>query len=285
MLDSTLSNALSGSLSDSLSSSLSPAGGNPVWDISSASYSQNYAVDESTAPADVYFSTDGTVMFVLSNNDDTVYQFLLSTGFDLSTAGATADASFSVTTQENNPRGLSFNPDGTKMFISGLGADAAFVYDLGTAWDLGGTVTYNSDTLSLLPDNTINIGGELNSDGTEYYVIQSGVGVMRYTLSTPYDISTGAYVSTLNVTGVDATPYGVRMHPDGNQMLLLGQGNDDIYIYTLSTAWDITTATYDSVSFDVNAQDITTTGLYINPDATKIFTVGTANDDVYEYTL
>ncbi len=257
----------------------------PVWDISSATYSQNYAVDESTAPADVYFSTDGTVMFVLSNNNDTVYQYILSTGFDLSTAGATADASYSVTSQENNPRGLSFNDDGTKMFISGLGADAVFVYDLGTAWDIGGTVTYNSDTLSIITNTPINLAGEINSDGTEYYTINSGAGVRRYTLSTPWDISSGSYVSALSVTGVDATPYGVRISPDGTQMLLLGQGNDDIYIYSLSTAWDITSATYDSVSFDVFAQDGSMTGLYINPDATKIFTVGTANDDVYEYDL
>jgi len=38
--------------------------------------------------------------------------------------------SFSVAAKENNPRGLFFKPDGTKMYVTGFSALAIQEYDL-----------------------------------------------------------------------------------------------------------------------------------------------------------
>ncbi len=40
----------------------------------------------STDPKDVAFNSDGTKMFVIDNHADDIYEYTLSTGFDVSTA-------------------------------------------------------------------------------------------------------------------------------------------------------------------------------------------------------
>ena len=67
-------------------------------------------------------------------------------------------------------------------------------------------------------------------------------------------------------------------------MYLIGS-NYTIYQYALSTAWDITSLSYESKSFGVSSQDTTTDGIHINSDGTKIFVTGGGNDKVFEYTL
>ena len=63
------------------------------------------------------FNNDGTKMFVVGNANDKIYEYSLSTGFDLTTVTFVDD--LSVAAQESQPQDISFNNDGTKMFIVG----------------------------------------------------------------------------------------------------------------------------------------------------------------------
>ena len=65
-------------------------------------------------------------------------------------------------------------------------------------------------------------------------------------------------------------------------MYVIGNG-DTVYQYTLSTAWDLSTASYDSVSFSVNSQDATTTALFFKPDGSKMYVLGDSNNSVYQF--
>lgn len=259
-----------------------PVDSEVVWDISGASYIGAGSVSsECAAPADIWIVEAVSKLYMLCNTDDTVYQYSITNNNVSSLSYDTK--SFSVTTQENNPRGISFNPAGTTMYIAGLGADAVFQYTL-TAGDIT-TSSYATKTLSIITNTSIDLAGYVNNEGTEFFTIQSGSGVRRYTLSTPDDISSGSYTSSFALTGEDATPYDVHLSPSGKQMITLGQGNDDVYQYTVGTANDITGASYDSVNFDVLARDSSMTGLFLLDDGTKLFTVGTQNDSVYQWNL
>ena len=44
--------------------------------------------------------------------------------------------SYPVNSEEKQPRGFTFNKDGTKMFIAGYDDDAIDEYTLSTAWDV-----------------------------------------------------------------------------------------------------------------------------------------------------
>jgi hypothetical protein len=153
------------------------------FDVSTASYSQNFSIaTEETAPEGISFNTDGTKMFIVGRVGDAVYEYALSTGFDVSTASFTA--SFSVASQDINPHGIAFNTDGTKMFVAGV----------------------------------------------------SGADVNEYTLSTGFDVSTASFVDSFSVSAQDGSPYGVAFNTNGTKMFIVGIGTDSVYQYSVGTA-------------------------------------------------
>ena len=64
-----------------------------------------------------------------------------------------------------------------------------------------------------------------------------------------------------------------------------GRLQNSVYQYTLSTPWDLSTASYDSVSFSVTSQDTTPVGIAFKSDGSKMYVVGVTNGSVYQYTL
>jgi hypothetical protein len=68
-------------------------------------------------------------------------------------------------------------------------------------------------------------------------------------------------------------------------MYVGGTANDTVYQYTLSTGWDLSTASYASKSLSVSSQDATLTGFCFNSDGTKLFASGTVSDSIYQYNL
>jgi len=68
-------------------------------------------------------------------------------------------------------------------------------------------------------------------------------------------------------------------------MYVMGTANDTIYQYSLSTAWDLSTASYASKSFAVSKQDSTPQEMYLTPDGSKLMIIGQTTDSVFQYTL
>ena len=65
-------------------------------------------------------------------------------------------------------------------------------------------------------------------------------------------------------------------------MFVIGWRGDDVNEYTLSTAWDVSTASFvDSTSsIDADGRDVR-----FNPDGTKMFVLGRGSDKVYAFSL
>jgi sugar lactone lactonase YvrE len=85
------------------------------------------------------------------------------------------------------------------------------------------------------------------------------------------------------VAGQDTDPTELAFSPDGTKMFIVGHTNNGaISQYTLTTGFDVSTASYDSVSFSVAGQDAFPNGLAFNTDGTKMFVLGTI---VHQYTL
>jgi len=111
--------------------SFKPTIASGAWDISTASYLQNFSVaSQETTPSDIFFKPDGTKMYVIGYIGDDVNEYDLSTAWDISTASYLQN--FSVASQETNPIGIFFKPDGLKMYVIGSIGDDVNEYDLGT---------------------------------------------------------------------------------------------------------------------------------------------------------
>jgi DNA-binding beta-propeller fold protein YncE len=216
---------------------------------------------------------------------DTVYQYILSTPFDLSTASYEA-VSFSFSAQDANPSDIAFNNDGSKMYMLGLTNDTVYQYTLSTPFDLA-TASYDSVSFSVAGQDATPFGIAFNNDGSKMYILGfSNDTVFQYTLSTPFDLSTASYDNiSFSVAAQDTQPFDIAFNSDGSKMYMVGITNDSVYQYTLSTPFDLSTASYDNVSFSVAAQDSQPYALAFNTDGSKMYMVGAANDTVFQYTL
>jgi sugar lactone lactonase YvrE len=212
-------------------------------------------------------------------NDGTVI-----TGYDLENASYD-NVSFGVVSQDTIPRGMTFKPDGTKMYIVGDASDTIYQYTLSTPWDLSST-SYDSVSFSVAGQDTTPYDVTFNQDGTKMYMVGiTNDRVNEYNLSTAWDVSTASYLQTFSVSSQETNPSGLFFKPDGTKMYVIGLGNDAIYQYTLSTAWDVSTASYDNVSFSVASDEGLPVGITFKPDGTKMYMVGITNDTIYQYAL
>lgn len=238
---------------------------------------------EDSNPFAIAFNADGTKMYILGYSAKIIYQYSLSTGFDLSTASYDS-VSFSVSSQDAIPRGIAFNATGTKMYIVGSTNDSVYQYSLSTAFNVG-TASYDSVSFSIVSQETNPYDLGFSTDGTKMFVVgATAKTVFQYSLSTAFDLSTASYNSvSLVVSEQEANPYGLVFNYDGTKMFVVGAVNDSVFQYSLSTAFDLSTASYDSVSFSVASQDSTPIGIALNTDDTKMYILGLTNDTVYQY--
>ena len=271
-------NAADGDLE--LSSVLDPA---TTFDVSTAVYSQAFSVaGQETSPYGLTFNPEGTKMFVVGQTGADVNEYTLSTGFDVSTASFVD--SFSVAAQEVSPTEIAFNTNGTKMFVVGSDGDDVNEYTLSTGFDVS-TASF-VDAFSVAAQDTSPMGLAFNVDGTKMFVVgNSNDSVYEYTLSTGFDVSTATYSQLFSVASQAAAPFSVSFNTDGTKMLILDRVNNTVYQYTLSTGFNVSTASYASISFSVATQEAAANGLAFNTDGSKMFVVGALEDTVYEYSI
>lgn len=255
------------------------------YDIANASYdskSFSFSSQDGT-PQDVFFHTDGTSLYMVGSDNDTIYQYSLSTAWDISTASY-ASKSFSVSSQETTPQSIFIKSDGSKLFLLGYASDAVYQYSLSTAWDIS-TASYDNVSFSVATQATVGVGMTFKPDGTKMYISDTTAdAIFQYTLSTAYDLSTASYDSvSFSVSGQDTNPRDIVFNDDGTKLYLTGTANDTVYQYTLSTAYDLSTASYDNVSFSVSGQSTAPASIQFKSDGTKMYVAGYNTDAIYQY--
>ena len=284
-----------------------------AWGISSASYVRNFSVSgEDASPSGVFFKPDGLKMYIVGDGTNKIFEYSLSTAWDISTSVYSQD--FSVSGEDANPLGMFFKPDGMKMYVVGLQNDKVYEYNVGSSASSTGYVpsitnssgqidtTYWTDINSMTTDDIAGAGAAYyavsTDDRTTWSVIKNGSGVRpivrdnsgtwQYNsndgISGDWDISTAVYKQNFYVGGQESGPNAVFFKDDGLKMYVLGYSGDDVGEYNLSTAWDVSTAVY-SQNFYVGGQETFPTGLFFKPDGLKMYVCGESGRDVNEYNL
>jgi hypothetical protein len=158
-----------------------------------------------------------------------------------------------------------------------------------SAFNQNTTITgwiYSGNSFSIAGQEATPSGLFIGSNGTKMYVNgSSGDDVNEYTLSTAWDITTATFVTTFSTSAQDTSPQDIFFKPDGLTMFIMGGANDIVYQYTLTVAWDVSTASYASKSFSVTTQDSSPLGLWFKPDGLVMYVVGNTTDTVYQYAL
>ncbi len=250
------------------------------WNVSTAQYDNiSYSVTAlESLPTGLAFSDDGRIMSIVGSANDTVYNFVLKNPWDISTAQARG--SFSVTSQETVPSGLTFGADGSRLYVTGSTGDDVNEYVLSVPYSVTMTDLLEK-SVSVFADVPNPEDVALSSDSSRAFIL-SGTTLREYNLTVPGDLSTLQYVDALSVGAQESTPKGFTFSPSGFELYVTGISGDSVYQYTLNTAFDVSTAVY-TRTLSIAAQQTSPQDLVFSKDGARMVVVGTTESGNIRY--
>jgi len=192
-----------------------------AYDPTTASLTNSFSYGGGTAMYNLYIANNGTRFYhKVSGSNMTVYQYTMSTAWDLSTASFNTSASPSFAGGSGqNSNYVILSEDGTKMFMEEYnGSNYNYIreFPLSTAYNVtsyGSSTNHNVSTWGITGFSTGDYLGRFafNSDGTKFYIqVQTGTanGFHRVSLSTAWDLSSvSSYDGKYSGTDLIATDF------------------------------------------------------------------------------
>lgn len=236
------------------------------------------------------FGDNGNKFYLLLTQE--IYEYDLSVPYDLRTQSASVNSK-DVSGQNSQMYGIAISSDGTRMFTQG--GNNIYEYQLSTAFDLSTASFWDA---TAVPLNISSRDIKFKPDGTRLYVADSFRDYIReLSLSIAWDASTlSDTTNSIDVSGQEANITNFTFNSDGTKVFTVGlDANRPIYQYSLSTAYDTSTSSYDNKSYNIgvnvtsyylsnpaglqmNATDDGFYALHNNPDNVGFFGLTTAND-------
>jgi len=205
-----------------------------------------YIGGQETAPQGLSFKPDGSEMYVTGTTGDDINRYTMTTPWDI--ANASFDTEYALgTTTGQNPGGLyitnnhlytsSSSRDNVQLWTMSSEWDLStrsHVANLSTSYDMGGT-----------GDSSDIYGLRFSSDGLNLYLVDLR-RVAQWKLDVPWVLSSAPNkpYAVLNTEGGMGfyNLFGLAFKYDGTKMYPMR--DPQLGEYNLSTAWDLSTATY-----------------------------------------
>lgn len=255
-----------------------------AYDISTAgAVVNNLPTTGESNPRGIAFNNDGTELYVIGNQGDDVNTFTLSVAYDLSSS--TGSTNSVQLTEDTVPQAILLNDDGTTFYVAGSNDDEINEYTLGTAYDFSSTITqvdsFIAQTVEINPRDLT-----FNADGTKLFVAGDQLNIVtELALTTAYDVSTAGFTVGLFVGNEETNIRGLTFNNTGTVLYIVGSNGDEINVYTLGAAYDLTSSITASGPFSVLTQDNNPNGIAFSNDGTKLFISGNQGNDINQYTL
>jgi len=234
------------------------------------------------------FNDDGTILYLGGGvSDDAIKEYALSTGWDLSSASLTT--THTGYTTPYNVSNIIFNDDGTQVLLGRHSSASVWntvVYDLSSAYD----ITSDSVANGFDPSGSlgqVKVGAHLPPDANGFLYVATLTGISTVQLTTAGDISSFVdVVDGIHCIGDPDYPADlgrVYFKADGTKLYRSGHNNDrdKRWQYTLATAWDFSTISYDgSYTTEAGKEEFT-----FSDDGTKLYVWDGFGTVFRQYTL
>ena len=168
-------------------------------------------------------------------------------------------------------------------YIEPITAKNISVNHLSSAYDITSSIATPDETISVT-DAGVLTDIAFNSDGTILYLLSSNPKkILKYTLSTPFDITSRSLVQELDTSSTNALQF--QFNSDGTQILVSNVYNDNFDIYKLTVGFDLTTAQLQNNSMYPNGV-INLYGMTTSLDDTKVYAADSRGlFGVYQYDI
>ncbi len=220
---------------------------------------------------------DGSMVFITGRYSDNVAAYEVATPWDLSTASFKHD----VKVPGEFQHGLYLRHDGLKMWV--FDRTSIWSFDLASPWDITSISEGENTDLSDFVERGHDF--DFTPEGDTLFIDDRNTGaVFAVVLATPWDVSSGNLIYTLDISHEQKEVRGLEMIRDGSIMLLMDTGRNEILQYNLHTPYDISTATLVN-TFDVSEQTLQGRGLSLNSDYSIIYVTGRDEEKIFQYVL
>jgi len=242
---------------------------------------------EDGTPVGIAFSPDGKIAYMIGDTTDTIYQYALSVPFIIASKFG-VPKSLDISSEDTSPTDLAISFDGLSLLMVGGASIGIFQYPLSIAFDIESAGVPAFLDVSL--EDAQPTGVAYNNDGSKVYMIGIATdSVYQYPLPTPLDITSYvlATVTSKSVSAQDTGPHGLTFNFDGSKMYMIGTIQDNIFQYTLSTLFDITTLSVPAASeiLDISGEEGLPRGIAVKPNDTKVYLVGRIAEKIIEYSI
>ena len=260
---------------------------------------------QNDTPTGIYFSNDGSKVFVLGSRgvgdyQDSIAQYSLSTAYDVSTASGSIETlivgagGLGISA---DPFGFTFNGDGSKVYIGDGVDDRIYEITLGSNFDLTGSATHSGTLATNITNGSgTPCGLTFNNDGSKLFLAGfAQQRILYWPLGTDYDIDTEGTIGFFDLTpfksGSDFKPRDVDFNSDGTRMYVVDR-LDRIVVFKLDNAFDLSSGVTELGSINTNSYDPQTFSSEFNADGSKLYTLGYGNsindnqgDDIDEFSV
>ena len=241
------------------------------------------------------FKPDGTRFYGMCTSgtpSDSLFEWKVPTAWDITSIVETDYTSSTDSDWDSiYPAGIAFKPDGLSFYVfveGNTNANKIYQHTLTTAWDINTRIA--SSSFGLVGNTTSGTALNLNfnSSGTKAYVVEDVNGnIVECNLSTAWQISTLSYSQSLDVSS-ELNPRSLTFTNGGTKMYVMGSNINDgsiilKYLYTLSTAYDISTAS--PINYEVIASGGSAVAIQFKTDLTKFYLLRQSTEYLEQYSV
>lgn len=233
----------------------------------------------------IIFTEDGSIAYLTTTNR--THKLVLNTPFVLSSGWANTQWSGGALFGSNLQQ-LTLNASNSELNINIRDTNTWQNYFITKSLDVGGNVV--SSTTQSYYNFTPDFGGSINAAGGIQFINYGTQALVRpwltnqfgtYNLSTPYDLSTLSLSFIASNLGSPQMTGGFSMSIDGTRLFVsVDDGVNPRYVvrqFTLSTPYDIRTATYDSIDLYTSYNNNTSAILQLTDNDKKVMIQGVAS--------
>lgn len=245
-------------------------------DLSSITYDSLAlsTLSKQTVTRSHHISADGNYLYFVGSTNTQLTRYVLSTPYSLS--GASSATQNGLT--GNGLSGIAYSEDGTLFTYAGYGDDTIRTQQPTTAWGIDGSVIASHNMTGTWSASRFLTWGD---NGSKLYVVDgSGDSIYQYSCPTAYSVAGWSFVRLVTTAAYETSPYSISFTPNGKTAYVCGSTGDDLHRLTLTTAWDLSTATLetDTFSFGQDAR-----GATFSTDGTKMYMLTYEDDTIRQY--
>ena len=249
--------------------------------IENAEWNRLKSINATTpVPGDVHINAEGTHLYILDTNLDTVDEYTMYLPWNISSL--TYKQAYDHSGESTGARAITLSADGTKLYIDHMWDAPREIqeYTLTTPYDVSTATWIQASTI----DTGSLFGMHINEDGTKLYTVDPAGSIKEYTLTTPYDITSMVLENTYSIATVVTSARGLFVSSDGKYLYTICITKDIIVQYEMTTPWDISTLTIIG-GVDISTEENEPSGLAINPAGSVLILAGSQADELNEYDL